>query len=111
MSICRQNIRQKGGIIIPRKGENIYKRKDGRWEGRYIKSRSKNGKALYGYVYAYSYREVKQKLLFSIQAAQTKKQSSADKVNQQNTVSFGFLADSWMEIIKPQIKESSVLTS
>lgn len=94
MSICRQNIRQKGGIIIPRKGENIYKRKDGIWEGRYIKSRSKNGKALYGYVYAYSYREVKQKLLFSIQAAQTKKQSSADKVHQQNTVSFGFLADS-----------------
>lgn len=94
---------------MPRKGENIYKRKDGRWEGRYIKSRSKNGKALYGYVYAYSYREVKQKLLFSIQAAQTKKQSSADKVNQQNTVSFGFLADSWMEIIKPQIKESSYM--
>ena len=23
---------------MPRKGENIYKRKDGRWEGRYIKS-------------------------------------------------------------------------
>ena len=23
---------------MPRKGENIYKRKDGRWEGRFIKS-------------------------------------------------------------------------
>ena len=23
---------------MPRKGENIYKRKDGRWEGRYIKA-------------------------------------------------------------------------
>lgn len=23
---------------MPKKGENIYKRKDGRWEGRYIKS-------------------------------------------------------------------------
>ena len=36
---------------MPRKGENIYKRKDGRWEGRYIKARSKTGKAVYGYVY------------------------------------------------------------
>lgn len=37
---------------MPRKGENIYKRKDGRWEGRYIKSRTPAGKANYGYVYA-----------------------------------------------------------
>ena len=34
---------------MPRKGENIYKRKDGRWEGRYIKARSKTGKAVYEY--------------------------------------------------------------
>lgn len=32
---------------MPRKGENIYKRKDGRWEGRFIKGRSATGKALY----------------------------------------------------------------
>ena len=31
-------------IIMSRKGENIYKRKDGRWEGRYIKARSQSGK-------------------------------------------------------------------
>lgn len=41
---------------MPRKGENIYKRKDGRWEGRYIKARSKTGKAVYGYVYAPTYK-------------------------------------------------------
>ena len=46
---------------MPRKGENIYKRKDGRWEGRYIKER-KNGKARYGVVYARNYRDVKKKL-------------------------------------------------
>ena len=33
-------------IIMSRKGENIYKRKDGRWEGRYIKARSQSGKAV-----------------------------------------------------------------
>ena len=36
--------------IMPRTGENIYKRKDGRWEGRYIRERI-NGKAKYGAVY------------------------------------------------------------
>lgn len=37
---------------MSRKGENIYKRKDGRWEGRYVKSKSPSGKTQYGYVYA-----------------------------------------------------------
>lgn len=46
---------------MPRTGENIYKRKDGRWEGRYIKERI-DGKARYAAVYARSYREVKRKL-------------------------------------------------
>lgn len=27
----------KGGIQMAKRGENIHKRKDGRWEGRYIK--------------------------------------------------------------------------
>ena len=46
---------------MPRTGENIYKRKDGRWEGRYIKERVE-GRARYGAVYAKSYREVREKL-------------------------------------------------
>lgn len=44
---------------MSRNGENIYKRKDGRWEGRYIKSRTPAGKAIYGYVYAKTYRDAK----------------------------------------------------
>lgn len=46
---------------MPRRGENIYRRKDGRWEGRYIKDKIGN-KAKYGYVYAHTYQEVKEKL-------------------------------------------------
>lgn len=42
-------------------GENIWKRKDGRWEARYVKGRTSDGKAIYGSVYAKSYSEVKQK--------------------------------------------------
>ena len=33
------------------KRENIYLRKDGRWEARYIKERSPEGRAVYGSVY------------------------------------------------------------
>ena len=48
---------------MSKRGENIYKRKDGRWEGRYIKERSADGKARYAYVYGKSYADAKQKLL------------------------------------------------
>lgn len=45
-----------------RKGENIYKRKDGRWEGRYKKGRKPNGQLKYGYIYGSTYTEVKHRL-------------------------------------------------
>ncbi|MBP2100404.1 site-specific integrase [Enterococcus rivorum] len=48
---------------MSRRGENIYKRKDGRWEGRYIKSRQHDGKIKYGYVYSKNYKEAKEKLI------------------------------------------------
>ena len=51
-----------GGYLVMRKGENIYLRKDGRWEGRYSKGRKSNGKIKYGYVYGKSYTEVRQKI-------------------------------------------------
>ena len=43
---------------MSRKGESIYKRKDGRIEGRYIKKYVDN-KAIYGYVYANTYKVCK----------------------------------------------------
>ena len=48
---------------MSRRGENIYKRKDGRWEARYVKEISVDGKKIYGSVYAHSYQEVKCKQL------------------------------------------------
>ena len=43
------------------KGENIFKRKDGRWEARYIKGREISGKIRYGFCYGKTYREAKEK--------------------------------------------------
>ena len=45
---------------MPRKGENIYKRKDGRWEARYI-HHYENGRAKYKSIYGYSYTEARVK--------------------------------------------------
>ena len=45
-----------------RKGENIFKRKDGRWEARYIKGYELSGKAKYGFCYGKSYKEAKEKV-------------------------------------------------
>jgi len=53
---------------MARRGENIYHRRDGRWEGRYIKGRRPDGKPQFGYVYGYSYGDVK-KLLLPLKAA------------------------------------------
>lgn len=47
---------------MAKRGENIRKRKDGRWEGRYIKHRDSDGKAVYGSVYGRTYTSVKEKL-------------------------------------------------
>jgi len=48
---------------MARRGENIYKRKDGRWEGRYIKGRRPEGKLIYGSVYARKYNECREELI------------------------------------------------
>lgn len=48
---------------MPRHGENIYKRRDGRYEGRYVIGKTAAGKTRFGYIYGYQYTEVRNKLL------------------------------------------------
>lgn len=52
---------------MSKRGENIYKRKDGRWEGRYLTY--KNGAKKYISVYGRTYASVKDKLLTARQNA------------------------------------------
>ncbi len=47
---------------MPKRGENIYKRKDGRWEGRHKCGICPDGKTKYIYVYGKSYCEVKERV-------------------------------------------------
>lgn len=47
---------------MPKRGDNIHKRKDGRWEGRYKIGTYANGKTKYKSVYGKTYAQVKEKL-------------------------------------------------
>lgn len=48
---------------MPRHGENIYKRKDGRYEGRYVIGKNEKGQTKFGYIYGRKYTEVRNRLL------------------------------------------------
>ena len=90
---------------MPRKGENIYKRKDGRWEGRYGKSRNENGKIKYGYVYAKTYTDVRNKL----ERAKKNHIISLEKSGT-NIIfrTFSDVAREWLCYKKPLLKETSL---
>ena len=75
---------------MPRHGENIFKRKDGRWEGRYISSYNENGKAIYRSVYSKTYLETKRKLEMA--------KNNSLNLRKTNTVNtFGDLLNYWLE--------------
>lgn len=90
---------------MARTGENIYKRKDGRWEARYIVSYDENGKAKYKYLYAYTYSEVKTKL---INAQITSKLTINDK-NSKDNEKYEFWLDEWLRTKRLSIKESTYI--
>ena len=48
---------------MARRGEKIYKRRHGRYEGRYVIGKNREGKTRFGYVYARQYAEVRRLLL------------------------------------------------
>ena len=48
---------------MARKETNIYQRKDGRWEARYVKEIGLDGRKKYGSVYGDTYTEAQQKRL------------------------------------------------
>lgn len=87
---------------MARKGENIYKRKDGRWEARYEKGRNSKGQIIYGSLYGKSYREVKEKKINSIvKLPVTKTISPSESLN------ICDISTRWLESIRHTVKEST----
>ncbi len=88
---------------MPRRGENIRKRKDGRWEGRYIKGYdSKSQKAKYASVYGKTYSETKQKL----NEARYKSSIGITYIDTKNKL-FGEVITNWFNSKKMNLKPSS----
>ena len=85
---------------MPRKGENIRKRKDGRWEARYEKCRDQNGRIQYGYLYGRTYEAVKKKKLAVL--CQNNLQNSPGKC-----YVFRNLSEEWMLSMRYAVKLST----
>ncbi len=88
---------------MSKRGENIYKRKDGRWEGRYIKEKN-DKKIQYGYVYGKSYKETKEKLLLTVN--NFKEEQNIKEKSQEN---FEVIAEEWLDVLKTRLKKSSII--
>lgn len=85
---------------MPKRGENIYKRKDGRWEGRYATGEYTNaGNPRFRSVYGKTYGEVKAKL--REYRVQPKKKQGQEEM----TLAKG--CDIWLQQHKTAIKEST----
>lgn len=85
------------------KGENIFKRKDGRWEARYIKERDLNGKIRYGYCYGKTYHDAKEKV--NNKRMGVLLGNSYDIKREK----IGFYCDQWLSVHKTQVKESTYI--
>lgn len=83
---------------MPRRGENIHKRKDGRWEARII-TKQINNQTKYKSVYAHSYSDLKAKL----------KELDTVQINNSGNkkILFKDVAFEWLNNIKPSVKSST----
>ena len=86
-----------------RKGENIFKRKDGRWEARYIKGHEPSGKAKYGFCYGKTYKEAKEKVTKCKAAMMT----GGPMPQTGSRHRFAFYCDEWLRQRKNRIREST----
>ena len=84
---------------MSKKGENIRKRKDGRWEGRYKRGRKENGELIYGSVYGKTYREVKEKMRVAMTVPKDVKPPIASA-----EMTFAILLRKWQESNEIRLK-------
>ena len=87
---------------MSRKGRNIYFRKcDKRWEGRVLTGRTADGRSHYKYLYAYSYKEVREKMeQYRLELARKEEKRPSAGI-------FDMVSLEWLENVRSEIKESS----
>ncbi len=87
-----------------KKGENIFKRKDGRWEARYIKGHEVSGKIRYGFCYGKTYKEAKEKAAKCRAALMVGKPLPGTASRR-----FAFYCDGWLQLRRTKIRESTYI--
>ena len=88
---------------MPRRGENIYKRKDGRYEGRYVLGKKSNGATRFGYVYARKYSEVR-----SLLAQKKVRRDAVVTQDDRGHWRYKSWAEYWLErLVRPRISLST----
>lgn len=85
------------------KGENIFRRKDGRWEARYVKGYEVSGKIKYGFCYGKTYKEAKEKVA-QYKAALMSGIPIPEKKGRHR---FEYYCDEWLCSRKNKLKEST----
>lgn len=84
---------------MSRRGENIRKRNDGRWEGRYKSGKKADGKTMYKSVYGKTYADVKSKL--------RNLYADAEQVPQNPKIHFDKILDLWVNANKIRLKPTT----
>ncbi len=87
------------------KGENIFKRRDGRWEARYVKGRELSGKIKYGFCYGKTYREAKEKVT-KIKAELLSGKTPSVAASKHR---FSFCCDEWLRTKRDGVRESTYI--
>jgi len=95
---------------MARHGENIRKRKDGRWEGRYGVYCEEKGKKKYISVYGRSYEEVKKKLTTNKNLLNSQQRRNNERIRDhqpQSDILFMDAAAEWLAQVRQEQKPST----
>lgn len=85
---------------MSKRGTNIYKRKDGRWEARYVQSVTADGVKKYASVYGTTYHEAREKQLYHMQNIHLIHEHNANKTLSE-------LMREWLSTIINTVKKST----
>lgn len=88
--------------VMARRGENIHKRTDGRWEGRYMLSTPTGRKQRS--VYAKTYAKVKEKLAVAKETAKKESFAIDAESGRAGRKTFGVMAEEWLQYIEKNRK-------
>ncbi len=101
-----------GMIAMARHGENIRKRKDGRWEGRYQIYNKEKEKQVYSSVYGRTYDEVREKLTTKKNLIKNPPKTEVEKSEEQKdsileSIMLSNVAQDWLSDVKEKRKPST----